>query len=100
LRARLIAERAVPVASTLQGLANRRNGRLKGSVGQCRAIKAWAQTANARPLRLDMNFASAVGNGIVRATGELVKLSNVRVVLKFETYNGMPYDVLTAFPVL
>jgi Bacterial CdiA-CT RNAse A domain len=37
------------------------------------------------------------GNGVVRATGKLVNMSKVQVILKLGTYNGMPYYVLTAY---
>jgi hypothetical protein len=34
---------------------------------------------------------ATAGNGVVRATGKLVNMSKVLVILKLETYNGMPY---------
>ncbi|WP_322011102.1 hypothetical protein [Paraburkholderia sp. J12] len=39
-----------------------------------------------------------VGAGaLCRKTGQLVPMSNVRMVLAYQAYNGMPYYVLTAY---
>ena len=100
LNARLLVERGIPVASTFKDLKSAETLISKVLSNNAAAIKTWAQTANARPQAFEMAFSRAVGSGVVRATGKLTSLSKVRVVLKLESYNGMPYDVLTAFPVL
>jgi Bacterial CdiA-CT RNAse A domain len=41
--------------------------------------------------------AGDVGYGIVRQTGKLTLMNNVVVVLKYQTCNGMPYYILTAY---
>jgi hypothetical protein len=48
----------------------------------------------------DIPYGKMIGYGVIRSSGELVEMKNVRVVLKYETYNGMPYYLLTAFPIL
>ena len=100
LKARLLAERAVPVASTFKDLQSAETLISKVLSTNASSIKTWSKVANTKPLRLEMTFASSVGSGVVRATGNLTSLNKVRVILKLETYNGMPYYVLTAFPVL
>ena len=40
-----------------------------------------------------------IGQTVLRSTNQLTQVSRVQIVLKFETYNGMPYYVLTAFPI-
>ena len=47
-----------------------------------------------------MNFVQTAGSAVVRATGKLTPLTKVRVILKLEAYKGMPYYILTAFPIL
>lgn len=48
-----------------------------------------------------LEFASGrvIGQGIISETGKLVQMSRLRIVLKKELYNGMPYYILTAFPI-
>ncbi|MGF6701009.1 hypothetical protein OKW38_005686 [Paraburkholderia sp. MM5496-R1] len=61
-------------------------------------IKIWAQSASRnKPLELEKDVGRKVGYGISRKTGVLTEMSIVHVVLKYETYNGMPYYVLTAY---
>jgi hypothetical protein len=95
-----LAERGIPVASTFKDLQSAETLISKVLSNNAAAVKTWAQSANARPLAIEMKFARSVGSGVVRATGKLTALSKVRVVLKLQSYNGMPYYILTAFPVL
>lgn len=65
------------------------------------AIRDWAKLAAPgakQPFTCDVG--RVVGHVLVRSTGKLVPATKVRVVLKMEQYNGMPYYVLTAFPIL
>ncbi|MBB4275605.1 RNase A-like domain-containing protein [Rhizobium mongolense] len=62
-------------------------------------IQAWAQSAGANNLPLEYSVGSEVGFGILRATGQVQRLSKIRIVLRKETYNGMPFFILTAFPI-
>lgn len=98
LRARLAAELRVPAASTFTNLRVAEESISKVLQVESATIKAWAQGANPRRLELTRDLGKAIGMGVVRRTNQLVKMSKVRVVLKFETYNGMPYYILTAFP--
>lgn len=99
LRTRLAAELHIPVASTFANLRAAEENISKVLQLESAAIKAWAQGADHRPLKLVRELGSSVGTGVVRDTGRFVKLTKVRVVLRHQTYNGMPYYVLTAFPV-
>ena len=63
------------------------------------AISTWARQPSPRPLALVKDVGRDVGHGVISATGNVQRMTRVRVVLKYETYNGQPYYVLTAFPV-
>ncbi|MEM7497548.1 MAG: RNase A-like domain-containing protein [Pseudomonadota bacterium] len=62
-------------------------------------ILAWAQSASRAPLARTVSMNRVTGTGVERATGALVEMRSIRFVLKKETYNGMPYYILTSFPV-
>ncbi|MDO5528041.1 MAG: RNase A-like domain-containing protein [Paracoccus sp. (in: a-proteobacteria)] len=62
-------------------------------------ISTWARSNPKRTLPLVQDMGREVGRGVVASTGQLQSMSRVRVVLKYETYNGRPYYVLTAFPI-
>lgn len=65
------------------------------------AIRDWAQLAAPgakQPFTCEVG--RVVGHVLVRSSGKLMPATKVRVVLKMERYNGMPYYVLTAFPIL
>ena len=100
LKARLLAQRGIKVASSFKDLRSAETLISKVLSSNAAAIKVWAQTAGARPYGLEMNFVQTVGSGVVRATGKLTPLTKVRVILKLEAYKGMPYYILTAFPIL
>lgn len=63
------------------------------------AIKTWAQAASPRKLELTRDLGKTVGMGVVRSSGQLSRMSKVLVVLRYQTYNGKPYYILTAFPI-
>lgn len=63
------------------------------------AISTWARQPSPRPIALTQDMGREVGLGIISATNNVQRMSRVRVVLKYETYNGQPYYVLTAFPI-
>lgn len=48
--------------------------------------------------KFDVPCGKVIGYGVIRASDKLVEMTTVRVVLKYETYNGIPFYVLTAFP--
>jgi hypothetical protein len=64
-------------------------------------ITNWAKTARASSkLNIDFFAGREVGFGIESATGPVIKTYKMRVVLELQMYNGKPYYVLTAFPIL
>ncbi|MBC8725995.1 hypothetical protein F6X37_32020 [Paraburkholderia sp. 31.1] len=58
-------------------------------------IHAWTKAPN-RVLTLRKDVGRKVGYALVRKIDRLVDSSKVEVVLKYGTYNGMPYYILTA----
>ncbi|NML33888.1 RNase A-like domain-containing protein [Paraburkholderia antibiotica] len=60
-------------------------------------IRDWAQSNPRRLLILHQDVGYKAGYGVVRATGEFKYTSTVRVAIKFEKHNGMPYYVLTSY---
>ncbi|MEX3858028.1 MULTISPECIES: RNase A-like domain-containing protein [Paraburkholderia] len=61
-------------------------------------IREWAQSSGrGGPLALTRRVAGNVGYGITRETGKLTPMNEVVVVLKYQTYNGMPYYIVTAY---
>jgi hypothetical protein len=67
-------------------------------------ITQWAQKGAAGvpidKLILVLPLGKIIGQGVVRSTGQLAKLSKVRVVLKYEIFNGKPFYILTSYPVI
>ncbi|MBB5504137.1 hypothetical protein HDG35_000372 [Paraburkholderia sp. JPY681] len=62
-----------------------------------RRIQTWAQSKTNRvPLTFIKRVAGDVGYGVTRTTGQLTRMNKVIVVLKYQTYNNMPYYILTA----
>jgi hypothetical protein len=55
------------------------------------------RTAN---LRLAHDVGSVIGQTVPRLSNRLQQTSRIVIVLKLETYNNMPYYILTAFPTL
>lgn len=99
LRARLAAEPRIQAASSFTNLRVAEAAISKVLQMEAESVKAWARAGNpASVLRLTRDVGSTVGNGVVRATGRLSQMQKVRVVLRFQTYNGQPYYILTAFP--
>ncbi|MCC8401171.1 hypothetical protein LJ655_04550 [Paraburkholderia sp. MMS20-SJTN17] len=61
-------------------------------------IRNWAKSSGSGgPLTLIQRVAGDVGYGITRETGKLTRMNEVVVVLKYQTYNGIPYYILTAY---
>ncbi|MGF6479212.1 RNase A-like domain-containing protein [Paraburkholderia sp. JPY419] len=58
-------------------------------------IKAWTR-APRNDLTLFEDVGRNVGNVVSRKSGEYRPASRVKVILRYQTYNGMPYYVLTA----
>jgi len=97
LRARLAAEPARDIVSTFTNLRMAEDCISRVMRLNATKIKAWAQTANPKPLQLVEEMGKVAGFGVVRLGGQVVQLRKVLLVLKLQTYNGMPYYVLTAY---
>jgi hypothetical protein len=98
LRARLAAEPQRKIVSTFTDLKTAEECISKVMRVNAPRIKAWAQSGtNAKPLQLVEDVGRIAGFGVVRLSGQVVHLRKVQLVLKFQTYNGMPYYVLTAY---
>ncbi len=67
-------------------------------------ITKWAQKGasgmSVQNLELILPMGKTIGHGVVRSTGQLTKMNKVRIWLKYETFNGQPYYILSAHPVL
>ncbi|HLK69823.1 MAG TPA: RNase A-like domain-containing protein [Bryobacteraceae bacterium] len=99
LRARLLAEGGIPAASTFESLEIAEKTLYQGLKTNRTAIEAWAKTAAPGARKAFFyNAPGAVGQGVVRASNQLVKMSKVRFVLKMEAFQGKLYYILTAFP--
>ncbi|WP_184139138.1 RNase A-like domain-containing protein [Paraburkholderia atlantica] len=61
-------------------------------------IQAWTRSSIRHiPLDLVETIPGEIGYGLTRQTGKLTSMNRVVVVLKYETYNGMPCYILTAY---
>ncbi|MGF6656870.1 hypothetical protein OKW34_007460 [Paraburkholderia youngii] len=60
-------------------------------------IRSWSRSRPNYHLVLNENAGRDIGYGVVRETGELIRLHGIRLVLKHETYNGMPYYIITSY---
>lgn len=45
-------------------------------------------------------FGKAIGYGLQRGSNQRIAMTNIRIVIEFQRYNGKPYYILTAFPAL
>ncbi|KXU87459.1 hypothetical protein CI15_15025 [Paraburkholderia monticola] len=61
-------------------------------------ISCWSKSARGGgKLVLVDDVAGEIGYGVVRETNHKISLNKIRMILKCESYNGMPYYVLTAY---
>ncbi|MCC8395497.1 hypothetical protein LJ656_23195 [Paraburkholderia sp. MMS20-SJTR3] len=98
LRARLKREPKRDVVSSFTNLHAAEHAISETLRANAALIEAWAQTANRRtPKRVIKVVSGDIGYGLTRKTGKLTPMNEVVVTLKYETYNGMPYYILTAF---
>lgn len=98
LRARLVAEPAREIVSTFTNLRVAEDCISKVMRLHAERIKTWAQTGKkGQRLELEVDMGKVTGFGVVRLTGQVVQLRKVLIVLKPETYNGMPYYIVTAY---
>lgn len=101
LRARLARQPAIPAASTFRTIADAERHVSDAVRANRAAIEAWAKTASpaGRPLTLTHQAGSSVGEGVVRATGQLQQMTKLVVVLRRVQHQNRVYFVLTSYPV-
>ncbi len=61
-------------------------------------IKIWAASRPGYNLNIKYDTGKAIGYSLFRGVQKLTPATRVKVVLKYELYNGKPYYILTAFP--
>ncbi len=61
-------------------------------------IKVWATSQPRHNLTVTYNTGRVIGYSLFRGSDKLAQATKVKVVLKYEMYNGKPYYILTAFP--
>ena len=101
LAARLAAERSLNVASSFTSLALAERV-ISAALRADRArVLHWARgAARAQaPLAVVHRAGTNVGVCLVRGTARAIPTQKLRVVLLLQAYNGMPYYVLTAYPI-
>ncbi|WP_439892702.1 RNase A-like domain-containing protein [Ralstonia sp. 25C] len=96
LRARLKAETKIKVASSFRDMKAAEWAISQAMKADAMRIKAWVQSSGSK-LEIVHDVGVDVGYGVVRATGAFVKMRKVKMFLKREIYNGMPYYILTAY---
>ena len=101
LFARFALKKPPPVASSFTDLQTAEAAISATVRANARAIAAWSRSAavGAKPKAFFHNVGSVVGIGVQRGSTTVSQLSNVSVVLNMRSYNGMPYYILTAFPI-
>ncbi len=88
-----------PAISTFDDIASAERFISSAFQSQKAAIEVWALSSSTANFVKVVPMGRVVGQGVVRATGQLQPMTSLRLVLKKQTYNGMPYYILTSFPV-
>lgn len=101
LRSRLVEQKNLKVASSFRNLNEAEQFISKALRMKRDEILHWS--ASATPgMRRGFDFAAGenVGYGVVRATGEMVNMQTIRVVLEKTSVGDKVYFILTAYPKL
>lgn len=96
LRARLVRENRLPIASTFSDLRTAEwaiSETLRRGDSQ---VKAWLSSGRLK-LRLEMSLGKPIGKVLPRNTGKIQEARSITVVLAHEEHKGMPYYILTSF---
>lgn len=101
LRARLARQPGIPAASTFRTLADAERHVSAALRSNRAAIEAWARAASpgGRPFTVTYQATTVVGEGVVRATGQLQQMTKLVVVLRRVQQQNRAYFVLTSYPV-
>ncbi len=107
LRARLLAQRGIPAASTFftQGAAERVIS--DAIAADAQGIRQWARATAAAAQNggrvanyvIVHDAREVIGQGVVRATNSLQTMTRLRIVLRWSQVQGRLYFILTSFPV-
>lgn len=63
-------------------------------------IQSWSSGARQGVTRaFEMDAGRQIGHGVIRASGEYVSMSWLRVVVRKGTYRGMPHYIVSAYPI-
>lgn len=101
LRARMINRPTLAGSSTFYNARVAEDAISRAMKYNSAYITNWAKTARqGSKLNIDFFAGKEIGFGIESATGPVIKSSKIRAVLELQLYNGKPYYILTAFPVL
>lgn len=98
LRARLAAEPRIPAATTFRSLAEAERTVYDALAANRAAIADWARQGAGATKAFEYDAGRVIGEGVVRATGQMQKMTRMVVVLRRITSGGKPYFVLTAYP--
>jgi hypothetical protein len=100
LRARLAAEPIIKASSSFTTLGHAERAVSSGLRANAALIQTWAKGPSmGKTLRVTHDTHSIVGQTIPRLSNRLQQTSRIQIVLKLQTYNNMPYYILTAFPI-
>jgi hypothetical protein len=101
LRARLARQSGIPAASTFRTLADAERYVSAAVRANRAAIETWAKAAapGSRPFTITYQAATSVGEGVVRATGQMQQMTKLVVVLRRVQQQNRAYFVLTSYPV-
>lgn len=101
LRARLAEQAAIPAASTFATLQDAEHAVAVALRVNKSAIQEWAKAATPGMTKaFTHNAGKVIGQGVVRATGNLTNMSQVVVVVRKVIAQNRIYFVLTAYPKL
>jgi len=101
LRARLATETRIPAASTFRTLAEANRHVSAAMRANRAAIEAWGKAAatGGRPFTATYQAATSVGEGVVRSTGQLQKMTRLVVVLRRVQQQNRFFFILTSYPI-
>ncbi|WP_102797678.1 RNase A-like domain-containing protein [Bowmanella denitrificans] len=99
LRARLLSQPKIPAATTFRSLRDAERYVSAALIANKALIKEWAKSATVGQTKGFMYDAGrVVGEGVIRNSGQLQKLTKVAVVIRKVQQQNRVYFVLTAYP--
>ena len=96
-----MAQKKIPVASTFRTLKDAERAVAEAIRANKNAIKEWAKTAMAGQTKsFPYNANRVIGEGVVRSTGQLQKMTKMVVVIRKVQEQNRIYFILTSYPKL